>query len=295
MSGRARVRNVLLAVIGATAVAVPVALGPVGSATGATVAASVAAPNCGTAVYLRPNGTRYQCVFADYFSGTSLDTSKWQVLSTAANHLGNKPDCWMNSRNNILESNGVLRLITRTGLAPFTCGSGSSAYTATSTSATVSTMGKFNLRLGRVEVRAKFPFSKQHGLQTSLWMWPTNGAKLLPPPTEIDFAEWYSQWYDRVIPYLHNTLALIAPKSATNDYCMVDNVGAWHTYVLDWTAGRITISYDGKTCLVNNAAGNFNQPFFLLLTQMLGVGKNSPTAATPKVATAQFDYVRMWS
>jgi hypothetical protein len=38
----------------------------------------------------------------------------------------------------------------------------------------------------------------------------------------------------------------------------------------------------------------FDQPFFLSLTQALGVGTNSPTASTPLPATTLVDYVRVW-
>ncbi len=66
-----------------------------------------------------------------------------------------------------------------------------------------------------------------------------------------------------------------------------------------WQRGTITVLYNGNTCLVDNptrGAAPFDQPFFIALTQALGVDTNAFSASTtPLPATTQIDWVRAWS
>lgn len=306
MTFRTRVRGTALIVLGGLIGSALLAMGSVGAASGSTAgsAASTARAavittlqNCGPGVYYRPDGTRMRCTFADYFGGSALKTGKWSVITSHTADWGVRPDCYVNSKYNIAVNNGVLKLVTRRGLAPFRCGPAKRAYTATATSATVSTYQRYSQRHGRIEIRAKFPYSKQRGLQSALWLWPTKAAgAMLGLSGEIDIAEWYSQWYDRVIPYLHHPLSFLSPSTSTNNFCMVANVGNWHTYVLEWSREQIVIKYDGRVCLRNTSPpAVFNTDYFLSLTQGLGVGKNQPTALTPMRPMTQIDYVRIWS
>ena len=66
-----------------------------------------------------------------------------------------------------------------------------------------------------------------------------------------------------------------------------------------WTPTSILIQVDGTTCLVDNysAAGAdpFAQPYFVALTQALGIGSNAFNPwGTPLPATTTIDYVRVW-
>jgi hypothetical protein len=65
----------------------------------------------------------------------------------------------------------------------------------------------------------------------------------------------------------------------------------------------MTISYDGQTCLVDTwkaaapltGSAPFDQAFFLVLTQALGIGTNAyVNGRTPLPATTQVDYARIW-
>lgn len=259
-------------------------------------AATTAVTGCGSAVYYKASGSRWRCSFADDFNGTAFNTSKWRVITSWQADWGRRTDCFVNSKNNLSVGNGVLKLTTRRGLAPFSCGPASRRYTATATSVTLSTFGKYSQRYGRVQIRARFPYSKVPGLQSALWMWPVDprGA-MLGLDGEIDIAEYYSKYWDRVIPYLHYPTSFLSPSQATNNYCMVWGAWNWHTYVLEWTPEAIVIKYDNKVCLRKNSGGSpFNKSYFMSLTQSLGVGKNAPVSQTPKSATMQVDYVRMW-
>ena len=152
----------------------------------------------------------------------------------------------------------------------------------------VSTYQRFNQAYGLFEFRAKISGATTHGLQSSFWLYPahlTYGA--WPVSGEIDIAELFSQ-YD---------------PDATNDECVIGNPSQFHTYAVEWTPQSMAFVYDGTTCLVDqwNAGWPrvdpepFNQPFYVCLTQALGIGTNLfIPGTTPLPATTSVDWVRVW-
>lgn len=283
---------------------------PVGATTQSAEAASAMTQSassskaCGSATIRKPNGKAWVCTFGDDFSNAKLDTSKWRVQLTSDSGFVSGSGCFVNSKNNVSVAGGVLSLTARKETKKFTCSNPSGDYSTQYTSGTVSTYGKFAQTYGRFEVRAKFPASKIAGLQSALWLYPqkmTYGP--WPSSGEIDIAEAFSSYPDRVIPYIHYGASAWDPN-VTNNYCMIKNVSAFHTYVAEWTPTTITIKYDGTTCLVDtwhssflfNNTAPFDQPFFVTLTQALGITGNSFSATnTPLPATTQVDYVHVWS
>ena len=299
------------------ALAVAALLIPAGAASARIRAATTtpAAPSCGATVY-RTNGTAWQCTFDDEFNGTTLDTSKWFVQTTAASGFHSGAECFLNDPNNISVANGTLNLTVRR-TAPFTCKTPYGGYATQYTSGTVNTLNRFAQTYGRFEVRAQLPATTVAGLQETLWLWPSNPYKygLWPASGEIDFGEFYSQYAGWNIPYLHyNVLqstvswltntnvytAFPAPYNQPGMNCRINQSG-FNTYTLTWSPGQLVIQVNGANCIVNNysafglsGAAPFDQPFFVALTQALGIGSNAPTAATPLPATTRVDYVRVW-
>src|SRR5215213_1194279 len=98
----------------AAAVAVVVAVLMVGSSVDAAPYAArptqptAAAPSCGSTIY-KADGTAWRCTFADDFTTSVLDSSKWVVQTTAQTGFttGDR-DCYVNSPNNISSSGGYL-------------------------------------------------------------------------------------------------------------------------------------------------------------------------------------------
>lgn len=272
------------------------------TATPAEAARKPPAPNCGTTI-VKPGGSPWACTFVDNFDGARLDTGKWFVQQTDGSGFQGGGDCFVNSANNVKVANGVLSLTTRKEAQPFTCVSPYGNYTTSYTSGMVSTYTKFAQTYGRFEVRARFPAVKVAGLQSALWLWPANPTKYgsWPASGEIDIAEFYSVNADRAIPYIHYYTASVE-ASATNNFCMITDTSAFHTYVAEWTPSTITITYDGQTCLTHTinplapltGSAPFDQPFIVALTQALGVGGNSLTGETLLPATTQVDWVRVW-
>ena len=279
---------------------------------------SPAGPSCGGTELLKSDGAPWVCSFDDEFDGTSVDRSNWLVQTTAASGFHSGAECFVDSPNNVAVSNGTLRLTVRKESAPFTCTSPSGSYTSQYTSGTVNGYGRFNQTYGRFEVRAKLPNTAVKGLQETLWLWPANSTKYgyWPASGEIDFAEFYSLYNGWNIPYLHYSLlqstvswatntnvytALPSPNSQPGMTCSYTK-GAFNTYTVLWQPGKITLQVNGQNCIVDNysatnvsAPAPFDQPFFIALTQALGVGTNGfVDGETPLPATTEVDYVRIW-
>ncbi|AXT86307.1 hypothetical protein C6I20_14715 [Aeromicrobium sp. A1-2] len=258
--------------------------------------------SCGAAVP-KTATTAWECTFADEFSGTSLNTDNWFVQTTDGSGFQGGGDCFVNTADNVSVASGVLSLTTRREAAPFTCKSPYGDYTSQHTSGMVSTYTKFAQAYGRFEIRAKFPASTVQGLHSALWLWPEDASKYgsWPASGEIDIAERYSAYPDRAIPYIHYNTSLLDP-SVTNNYCLINDISSFHTYLAEWTANAITISYDGQVCVTHaisplaplTGSAPFDQPFIVALTQALGVAGNDLVDSTPLPATTQIDYVHVW-
>ena len=276
-----------------------------GCASAFALPSSAEAATCGTSSIPKSTGGYWQCTWSDDFTGTSLNTSKWIPQRTdTSGYTSGKTACFVDSRNNISVANGNLTLTARKESAPFTCKDPWGYFPTQYTSGMVSSWGRFAQAYGRFEVRAKAWSAQVPGLQTSFWLWPWDSARYGAWPTsgEIDIAELFSQHADRAIPFIHYT-PLAPDPNVTNNYCMVSNLAAYHTFAVEWTKTSIKVIYDGKTCLVdewNPAAplvkpAPFDQPFLIALTQALGIGTNNfDPASTPLPASTSIDYVRVW-
>jgi beta-glucanase (GH16 family) len=261
----------------------------------------------------KSDGSQWACTFDDEFDSTtgdasSLNTSWWtpQVSATSGYSTGwPYVACYVNSPNNISVSGGTLNLTVRKESAPFSCGGYGTQYT----SGMVSTINSFNQTYGRFEVRALLPQTTVAGLQETLWLWPVNATKYgsWPGSGEVDFSEFYSQYSSLAIPYIHYNYdsSTVNKATATNvvtNYCPIQ-LSQYNNYAVTWSPGSFTITINGNTCLVDNYIPNggltspepFDQPFFVSLTQALGVGTNAYNpSTTPLPATTSIDYVRVW-
>jgi beta-glucanase (GH16 family) len=266
-----------------------------------SVAAETPAPYCGAAV-AKPTGGTWTCTFADYFSGGTLDSTKWVPVTTASNGFTSAGECFLNRPENIRVGLGALRLTARRELVALTCSSPRGNFSTRYTGGYVTSWSKFAQTYGRYEIRAKFPSTETTGLHSALWLYPstlTYGA--WPASGEIDIAEFFTRYPDRVIPNLHYK-RLTVDANVTNNYCMVTNPDTYHTYVLEWTPASITISYDGQVCLKTTAwypdglsmPAPFDKPFFLNLTQALGSGTNAYSTTTQLPGSTYVDYVKVW-
>jgi beta-glucanase (GH16 family) len=257
------------------------------------------------------DGSTWTCSFDTEFTGTSLDTKQWTPITTAASgYISGPTACFTSSPNNISVGNGYLSLTARKEAAPFLCKAPFFSFFTQYTSGTVATYGLFSQAYGRFDVRAKLPTATVGGLQSSLWLFPQNETRFGPWPAsgEIDIAETYSEYPTLAIPFIHYNFdtgtANTSTKTniVTNDACTIDPT-QFTDYVVEWTPTTISMIYNGKTCLVDRWTPSspltqpqpFNQPFFINLTQALGLWTNSFNPLnTPLPATSEIQYVRVW-
>jgi beta-glucanase (GH16 family) len=275
-------------------------------------AARADAPSCAGETPLKPDGSTWRCAFDDEFDGTAVDTSKWLAQLTPTSGFSSGPIgsqvCYFNDPSTISESDGYLHLSVIREPAPFRCGNQLVGFSTQYAGGSVSTYNGFAQTYGRFEVRALLPQTTVQGLQETLWLYPRKLAYgAWPASGEIDLAEFYSQYADWNIPYLHyrydpaTTAASTSTNTVTAYTCTIDHT-AFNTYAVDWQPGRITIYVNGDVCLVDNYAPSglaspapFDQPFMIVLTQALGMGTNAfDPSVTPLPATTLVDYVRAW-
>lgn len=273
---------------------------------------------CGGSLLPKAGGGYWTCSFDDEFDGSALDRSKWVPQTTAASGFTTGVECFMDSPGNIAVSGGTLKLTVRKESAPLPCSSWKGTFSSPYTAGMVMTYGTFAQTYGRFEVRAKLPPVTVKGLQETFWLWPQDPYRYgaWPYSGEIDFGEFYSATPGWNIPYMHYAYdksttswatdtnvvtALPAPYNQPGRDCRIDQFG-YNTYTLIWLPGRMTIQVNGKDCIVNNyvstnvaAPAPFDAPFFLALTQGIGIQQNAfDPNTTPLPATTEVDYVRIW-
>jgi beta-glucanase (GH16 family) len=277
-----------VAVLSTTALMVTPAAGPASEA----AASTTTAPNCQGSTPLGMSGN-WSCSFDDEFNGTSLNTSLWAPQLTATSLYVAGDDCYVNNSNTISETNGNLNLSAVKVPSGTKC---IGSYAPPYETGMVTTRSLFTQAYGAFEVNAKLPSTSVQGVQETFWLYPQNltyGA--WPASGEIDFAEFYSRYLDDVVPYVHYNSTASDPDA--HGVCNV-NPSQFNTYGLDWTPTTLTMYVNGTECMSDtwlHGSAPFNQPFFIALTQAIGVSTDAPTASTPFPDTTQINWVRAWT
>ena len=267
--------------------------------------------SCGGQPTLVSHGSTWTCSFDSEFTSTSLDTNQWTPITTAGQrYISGLTACFVNSPNNISVGNGYLSLTARKRGVIRSSVKHPFLASSLNTPAVPSYDRLFSQAYGRFDVMASSRWRTVAGLQSSLWLLPQNETKFgaWPASGEIDIAETYSEYPTLAIPFIHYSFdpGTANPSTntniVTNDACTIDP-SQFNDYVVEWTPNTITMIYNGKTCLIDHWAPSspltrpqpFNQPFFINLTQALGVWTNNFNPLnTPLPATSQIQYVRAW-
>lgn len=187
-----------------------------------------------------PNG--YSLKWADGFSGTSLDSTKW-VQTQAMN--GAEPDLFIKEENLSIE-NGTAVISAKD--------EGNGKYSAVKS---LSTMGKMAFKYGYLEMRAKVPTGVP--IWPSLWLKSQESLRNSNYMTEVDIFEifannklssTYHKWYTGDHQQKSMGTALALPANSSNEY---------HTYAMEWTPEYIKMYFDGTSYGTINANANFSK------------------------------------
>jgi beta-glucanase (GH16 family) len=250
----------------------------------------------------RPTGGTYRCTFTDEFNGTTIDSDKWLAQGTWYSGMttGNH-DCYVNTPATLSESGGAVHVSAQMLDQPFVCTSPYGDFTTSSIAGTIATRYHFDQTYGRFEFRARFPDSREQGLHSALWAYPSKPTYgPWPSSGEIDVAEWWSSVPDLVLPSVHYE-GEPSPWSS-GLWCDFTDPSRWHRYAVEWTRTTMVFRYDGQVCFVHawqpaaplTPPQPFDKPFYLVLTQAFGGGSNAVTPDTPRTATMDVDWARAW-
>lgn len=308
-------------------VAVAPASASLGPASPAKTIAKVALPAPGTT--REPARERgWQLVWADEFSGTTIDRTRWDFDRDCWGGGNDERQCYTDRPANAAVAGGQLTITARkerySGLAypahmRSDSADGNKTTTKDYTSARLVTRGKAAWRYGRIEVRAKLPAGQ--GTWPAIWMLPEEQA----------YGPWASSGEIDILEAVNLGVACATcpggrentilgtlhfggrwPNNALNstETNALDVLDGFHTFGIVWGPGRIDWTYDGRVFATKrrgdwwSAASRrpdapFDRPFHLILNLAVGGGlseerglKGVDERIWPQAM--QVDWVRVW-
>ncbi|WP_298459299.1 glycoside hydrolase family 16 protein [uncultured Cellulomonas sp.] len=264
-----------------------------------------------------PLAGSWALAFADEFTGSALDRTKWTPnyihggdagLATLAGradppttNLGNQElQAYVPAADVVAD--GSLRIVADRAAEPVTAYGDNNGTTWPSapmsyTSGIISSHRKYEFTYGLVEFSAKMP--AHGGGKGGLWpaVWMLSAGRTWPP--EVDLMEWASKAPDTV--FMNNIYAF-APwnDQGVRTDAAADWSGRFHHFALDWQPTHLRYYVDGVLRHeVTDPARIPQVPMYLLANlavggTFLGPGRNEPEAGTPFPATFELEYMRVW-
>lgn len=228
-------------------------------------------------------------LWQDEFSGTALDTGKWNYEQ--GYYITSDPNSWgwgnaelqhyTNSTQNVFLQNGQLNI--KAINEPKSFPQDPSRY-AQYSSGKINTKDHLSFQYGRVDIRAKLPTG--NGIWPALWMlpedaaygaWAASGeidimeAKGRLPGTTSGAVHFGGQW--PVNRYISGEYHFSEGQTFANDY---------HVYSIVWEEDNVKWYVDGKfffkvnreqwysVAAPNNPNAPFDQPFYLIMNLAVG-------------------------
>lgn len=235
-------------------------------------------------------------IWADEFSGSSLDESKWnyQTGDGCAEDICGWGNGELQSYQeaNVAVSNGTLKITAQKQRIR------GSKYT----SGRINSKGKGDFSYGRMEALIKLPVGD--GLWPAFWMlstdeplggWPQSG--------EIDIMEFTASQPDEIYGTIHYGDPSPANQFQGNDFILSNGTfpEAYHEFAIEWEAGEIRWYMDGILYSTKTTAdvAPFNWPFdnnnfHFLLNVAVGGTLGGPVNDNMLPATMEIDYVRVY-
>jgi beta-glucanase (GH16 family) len=235
----------------------------------------------------------YQLVWADEFTGSSLDASKWTIVTGPGGAVAGNGELqyYTSSSSNINVSNGSLKI------TALNDGFGGNAYT----SGRMQTKNLGDWLYGKFEARMKLPVGQ--GMWPAFWMLPTDNIYgVWPRSGEIDIMELIGKEPSNAYATIH-THSNGVERGFGSFYHLPTGTfaDAFHVFSMEWSPNLIRYSIDGNLFLTqtNATVGTlpwvFDKRFYLLLNLAIGgVWAGAPDATTTFPQTMEVDYVRVY-
>jgi beta-glucanase (GH16 family) len=237
-----------------------------------------------------PAPAGWHLAWSDEFSGSSVDTAKWNVRNNT--YASNELSIVTNRSKNVSVANGVLNLTAQR--EQYSTGSTTRDYT----SGYLDSIGKFSQRYGRWEMRASLPASKG--------MWPAFWLRSNTALPELDIMEAVGGVGTTVHTIHQSTNGDKAKSGYEYTFPAGETAQGWHTYAVEWDPTAVRFYVDGVMVRQRTStdlpwlATDFVTPMNIRLNLQVGgsmpswYGKNvDSTTVFP--ATFAVDYVRVYS
>lgn len=235
----------------------------------------------------------YELVFFDEFNlpnGSQPDSSKWKRCSRNPSRWAR----WISDSKEVVyikRGRLVCRAIPNKKLK---------TDTATMLTGAVETMGLYEMKYGKLEVRMRT--NAKPGNSPAAWI--RNDPSKHKLYSEIDIMESYdkSKWVDHCAhsEYTVNT----KNHGEKNHFRKNIDVTKWHVYGLIWTPNEVIWTIDGKETgryrkstsptMLSKHQWTFDQPMFIRLNQSLCNGNMGFFPDNKATYVTEFDWVRVY-
>ncbi len=253
-------------------------------------------PAAGAKLWNEGMADDWELVFADEFSGTALDTTKWVTCYWWAIDgcaIGTNGERQWYLPDNVGVDDGELRLTARLEqtttpdgeLRPYTSGMVSTGRAGSD----LEEEPRFAFTYGRAEVRARLPFGQ--GLWPAFWLLPIDHESR----PEIDVMEVLG--HDTATLRMHYHYTDDGDRSSLGrNVTTTDLAVGWHTYAVEWGPDAIIWYLDGhERWRIEDRTIIPDEPMYLIVNLAVG-GEfpGEPDAATPFPSVYGVDHVRVW-
>lgn len=162
------------------------------------------------------------------------------------------------------------------------------------TSARITTKGKYTLKYGRVDIRAKLPAGG--GTWPALWMLGANyETSAWPACGEIDIMEHVGNNLNRIYGTLHSPGN--SGANGNGSTVMINNVTTdFHIYSLEWSPTIIKFYVDNVAFYTynNTSSTPFNNPFFFIFNCAMGGNFGGTVDPNITAVTLEVDYIHVF-
>jgi beta-glucanase (GH16 family) len=245
-------------------------------------------------MYVRKHGRgdkKWQLVWEDNFSGSTLDTAKWTKTPAGASdwdkHMTQDERCFALD-NGMLYLKGIRNPDTTLDKRPFLTGG-------------IYSKGKFAFQYGKIEIRARLGHAR--GAWPAMWMLAaTNKNGTYPRNGEIDIME-HLNFDSTVYQTIHSYYTLVLKQDKTPPHYSTAKIRVddFNVFGLQWYPGRIVYTVNGEETFTyprvkeaDPSQWPFDQPFYILIDQQLGGNWVGHVQADNLPVEMAVDWVRVY-